>query len=114
MSRPYKVVVMDYEFHELLFEEKVLFELPNVTLVKGNTKTESEVIELVKEADAVNNQYAPLNANIVESMDRCKVISHYGVGVDTVDLEKATKKGFMFQTSQTIVWKSLIMRLHYY
>ncbi|MGM8366756.1 C-terminal binding protein [Virgibacillus sp. W0181] len=93
MSKEIKVVVTDYEYQDLRFEEKVLSEIPNVRLVKGNAKTDSELLDLVKDADGVINQYASLGSDIIEQMEKCKVISRYGVGVNTIDLVKATEKG---------------------
>src|SRR5699024_7490911 len=64
-----------------------------IELIEGNARTENEVIELTKEADGIINQYAPINADVLEQLKKCQVISCYGVGVNTIDIQKATEKG---------------------
>jgi D-3-phosphoglycerate dehydrogenase len=48
---------------------------------------------LVKDADAVITQFAPVNAEIIGAMTKCRVIVRYGIGVDNVDLKVAAAKG---------------------
>ena len=93
MSQKFKVVVTDYDFYDLRYEEKVLSELPDLEFVKGKARTEEEVIELAKDADGIINQYAPISAKAVEQLEKCKVISRTGVGVNTIDIPTATEKG---------------------
>jgi len=88
-----KVVITDWEFEDLYFEEKVFADYPEIELVSGQCKTEEEVIDLCHDADAIINQYAPITRRVIESLTNCKVITRYGVGVDTIDTEAATKKG---------------------
>lgn len=90
----FKVVITDYEFDKLNYEEKVFKESGlDIHFVKAQCRTEQEVIEVAKDADAIINQYAPLNAKVLNELTNCKVISRYGVGVDTIDLEVAKQKG---------------------
>ena len=88
-----KIVVTDYSFPNLSIERKILAEMPQIELIEGNARTENEVIELTKEADGIINQYAPINADVLEQLKKCQVISCYGVGVNTIDIQKATEKG---------------------
>lgn len=90
----FKVVLTDYEFETLEFEERVLGESGlEVSFVKAQCKTEDEVIEVAKDADAIINQYAPLSERVLRSLTKCKVISRYGVGVDTIHLPTAKELG---------------------
>lgn len=88
----WKVVVTDYEFGELRFEEAV-FEGLDIELVKGQARTEEEVIELCRDADGIINQYAPLSERVIKELNNCKVISRYGVGVNTIHIPSSTEKG---------------------
>lgn len=94
MKQAFKVVVTDYEYQDLRFEEEVLKQL-DVELVKGQAKTEEEVVSLCRDADAIINQYAPLPSQVISQLQRCRVISRYGVGVNTVDVNAATEKGIL-------------------
>ena len=41
------------------------------------------------------NQYARVGAETIARMERCRVIARYGIGVDIVDVEAATRKGIL-------------------
>lgn len=89
----FKVVICDYEFPNVDNERRVISQLDDVEFIPAQCKTEQEVIELTKDADGVINQYSKLNERVINSMQKCKVISTYGIGVDKIDVEVATKKG---------------------
>ncbi len=37
--------------------------------------------------------YAPVSRRLIETLDRCRVISRFGIGVDAVDIAAASQKG---------------------
>lgn len=88
----WKVVVTDWEYEDLRYEERVLHR-HNIQLVPAQCRTEEEVITACRDADALINQYAPVGRRVIEALERCRVIARYGVGVNTVDLNAATEKG---------------------
>jgi D-3-phosphoglycerate dehydrogenase len=83
-----KVVVTDYAFPDLSTEQQILT-AAGCELVGRQCKTEAELSELCKDADAVMTQFARVNANVIGAMARARVIVRYGIGVDNVDLEAA-------------------------
>lgn len=87
-----QVVVTDYTFADLSIEEQLIVS-SGLNLNSGQAKTPQELIPLVKDADAVITQFAPVNATVIERMERAKVIVRYGIGVDNVDLKAARAKG---------------------
>lgn len=90
----FKVVVTDYEFAQLNFEESVFANSGlDIEFVKAQCKTEEDVIKAAKDADAILNQYAPLSTRVLSELKNLKVISRYGVGVDTIDVVKAKELG---------------------
>ncbi|PYF05236.1 C-terminal binding protein [Ureibacillus chungkukjangi] len=90
----YKIVVTDYEYHDLKIEEEVLSGSNlDIEFVAAQCRTPEEVIDICKDADGIINQYAPLNAEVLSQLEKCKVISRYGVGVDTIHLPTALEKG---------------------
>jgi D-3-phosphoglycerate dehydrogenase len=89
-----KVVVTDYDYPFLDLERKVLEEI-DPEFVGAHCTTEEEVITVAKDADGILNQYSPLTRRIIKSLDRCKVISRYGVGLDNIDVEAATERGII-------------------
>jgi len=84
------VAVTDYVFASLEPEKKVLAPL-DVELRPAQCKSEDEIIKLAQGADAILNCYAKMTARVIESLDRCKIIARYGIGVDNVDLAAATR-----------------------
>ncbi len=59
-------------------------------------KTEDELCELAKEAQAiVVRSGVKITKKIIENADKLKVIGRAGVGVDNIDVEAATKKGIV-------------------
>ncbi|OHX49807.1 C-terminal binding protein [Cytobacillus oceanisediminis] len=90
----FKVLLTDYEFENLKYEEDVFKESGlDIEFVKAQCKTEDEVAEQAKHADAILNQYAPISRRVIESLENAKVISRYGVGVNTIDIDAANEKG---------------------
>lgn len=87
-----KVVVTDYAMDNLDCEREVLAplgcRLDSLKAGKG-----ADLIALVRDADAVITQFAPVNAEVIGAMTRARVIVRYGIGVDNVDLKAAAAKG---------------------
>ncbi len=88
----FKVLVSDYEFKSITIEKEVLHSA-GAEIITAQCKTEDEVISAGKGVHAIINQYAPITRKVMESLPNLKVIARYGVGVNTIDLEAATKHG---------------------
>ncbi|PRO66546.1 C-terminal binding protein [Alkalicoccus urumqiensis] len=90
----WNIVVTDYNYDTFAPEEAV-FREAGMELQLRQCRTEDEVIEQCREADAVLNQYAPLTRRVLEALPELKVISRYGVGVNTVDMDAASSLGIV-------------------
>lgn len=86
----FKVYVADYEYESLENEMKEISKL-DAEFIPIQCKTEDEVISKAKDADALLFQYAPMTDKVFENLKNLKMIVKYGVGVDCVDLDSATK-----------------------
>jgi D-3-phosphoglycerate dehydrogenase / 2-oxoglutarate reductase len=83
------VAVTDFNF-DALDIEKAIFEPLGCKVESLKTgKNHQELVALVKDADYVISQFAPVNAEVVQAMHKCKVIVRYGIGVDNVDIRAA-------------------------
>ena len=91
MSKPYRVVITDSNFATDEPERKVLEEIAEVE--RFQCKTEDEVIEVAKDADGLLVQWAPITRKVLDALEKVKVISRYGIGVDNIDIPAATEKG---------------------
>jgi D-3-phosphoglycerate dehydrogenase len=47
---------------------------------------------LVTDADYVMTGLAPIDAHVIAAMNKARIIARYGIGVDNIDLEAASKK----------------------
>ncbi len=86
------VAITDYLFPNLEIEEAIL-SAAGCELRSGNDKQTAALQSLVAEADAVITQFAPINADVINAMQRAKVIVRYGIGYDNVDIHAARKRG---------------------
>jgi D-3-phosphoglycerate dehydrogenase len=95
-----KVVVTDYVWESLDVEKKLLDGLAD--LVPLRTKTPDEFIGEAADCDALLNTYAgPITAEVMERMPKCRIIARYGIGVDTIDLDAATRAGIIVTNNPT-------------
>ncbi|MEH7380527.1 C-terminal binding protein [Bacillus sp. JJ1533] len=90
--KKFKVVITDYEYDTLEPERKVLEQL-DVEIITVQCKTEEDLINIAKDADGIIHQYASFTKNVINRLEKCKVIARYGIGFDTVDIDAATEKG---------------------
>lgn len=93
-QHPYQVVITDCD-QGSIEEEKIEFGRIGAELILAQVKEEEELIQTCKEADGLINQYALLTRRVLEHLPKCKVISRYGVGVDSIDLKAATDLGII-------------------
>jgi D-3-phosphoglycerate dehydrogenase len=100
MAAKAKVVLTDYVWESLEVEKKTLEGLADLVAFKA--KTMEEVLPEAADCDALLNTYlAPINAEVMARMPKCKIIARYGIGVDTIDLEAATRAGIIVTNNPT-------------
>src|SRR5947209_2517535 len=75
-------------------ERAVLGEV-GARLVERPCLTEEELIVYGQAAAAILTLDEPLTARVIASLERCRVISRFGIGVDKVDLDAATAAGIV-------------------
>jgi D-3-phosphoglycerate dehydrogenase len=91
---PYRVVITDCD-QGSIEEEKDEFGKIGAELILAQVQKEEDLIRACREADGLLNQYALLTRRVLENLPKCKVVSRYGVGVDSVDLRAATDLGII-------------------
>jgi D-3-phosphoglycerate dehydrogenase / 2-oxoglutarate reductase len=94
------VVLTDYVWESLDVETKTLGDLADLVPLK--TKKPEEFIGEAADCDALLNTYAgPITAEVMARMPKCRIIARYGIGVDTIDLEAATREGIIVTNNPT-------------
>lgn len=95
-SRPL-VVVTDDRFGDNAALERTILEREGCDLRVAACRTSADVIEAGRDADALLVNMAPLNAEAIAGLGRCRVLSRYGVGLDNVDQRAASERGIKVQ-----------------
>jgi D-3-phosphoglycerate dehydrogenase len=94
------VVITDYVWESLYVERKILGDLADLVALK--TKSPEEFLAEAGDCDALLNTYAgPITAEVMASMPKCRIIARYGIGVDTIELEAATRAGIIVTNNPT-------------
>jgi D-3-phosphoglycerate dehydrogenase / 2-oxoglutarate reductase len=88
----FKVVMTD-DRHKTYEEEKKVLTSIGADIIIANCTTVQEVIDTCKDADGIMVNLAPMPAEVINQLEKCKVIARYGVGYDNVDVAACTKKG---------------------
>jgi len=71
-------------------------------LVPLQTKKPDEFVAQAVDCDALLNTYAgPITAEVMQRMPKCRIIARYGIGVDTIDLDAATRAGIIVTNNPT-------------
>jgi D-3-phosphoglycerate dehydrogenase len=86
------VLVTDHTWPSVEPEAEVLRHV-GARLLVAETGAESELLALVPEADAILTCFARVSPNVVRAGERLQVIGRYGIGVDNIAVEEATKLG---------------------
>ena len=89
-----KVLITDYVWPSTDPEREVL-EAAGVELLISPDTSETTLVELAKDVDAIMFCFAQVTAKVLESATNCKIAARYGIGVDNVDIAKATELGIV-------------------
>jgi D-3-phosphoglycerate dehydrogenase / 2-oxoglutarate reductase len=88
------VVIADYDYDDVSIERAII-EGAGLKLVAAQCKTEDELIEVARDAEAIIAQYVRVGAKAIGSLTRCRVIARYGTGTDIVDVDAASSRGIL-------------------
>src|SRR5262245_44483513 len=89
-----EVVIADYDFGDVEIERSIVT-AAGFDLRAEQAKSEDDVIAVAADADAVLTQYAEIGKRAIDSFHRCKIIARYGIGVDIVDVDEATRRNIV-------------------
>ena len=105
MEKQFKVVRMSkWAEHIPMVEEAEELAKVNAKLVGANCATEDEVIEAVKDADAILTSDVVLTRRVMEALPKCKVIVNGGVGFDSLDVDAATDNNILVVNAPAPEW----------
>jgi D-3-phosphoglycerate dehydrogenase len=88
------VAIADTVFPNWEPAEKVLADL-NVSLERSENPSKEAILSVAQNAEALFVTYAQITAEVINGLEKCKVIGRFGVGTDNIDIEAATKAGIV-------------------
>jgi D-3-phosphoglycerate dehydrogenase len=85
------VLVTDYTWASVEPEAEVLAAV-GARLLVAETGEEDELVSLAGEADGILTCFAKVTPRVVAAAERLQVIGRYGIGVDNIAVEEATRR----------------------
>ena len=86
------VVVTDSNLPTGDVEERILTPA-GFDVVRADCRSEDDVIEAGRDADALIVQWAPVSGRVLAELPRCRFVSRLGIGWDMIDVAAATERG---------------------
>lgn len=91
-AKALQVVITDCPWEDNSVERRIL-EASGFEVRREQCNSPEEVTEACKNADALIVGWAPITAEVIRSLPRCRLLMRYGVGYNNIDVEEATKAG---------------------
>ncbi|MDP6549092.1 MAG: C-terminal binding protein [Dehalococcoidia bacterium] len=88
----YRVLVTDYVWPSTQPEREVLASI-GAEIVEAPDPSTGTLASLAADVDAIMVCFAQVTGEVVRAARKCIVISRYGVGVDNIDVDTATREG---------------------
>ncbi len=92
MSERIKVLVTDYAWSTLEPERDILSSI-GADLIVAEDESETTFVKHAPDVDAILTNWARVSTHVIESAIKCQVIVRYGIGLDNIDVETATRLG---------------------
>lgn len=90
----FRVALADSVFPNLDPAKQVLSSI-DAELLLASQPTPEAIMKVARDADAMLVTYAKITPAIIGQLTKCRIISRFGIGVDNVDLDAATKAGIV-------------------
>jgi D-3-phosphoglycerate dehydrogenase / 2-oxoglutarate reductase len=87
-----RVVITYAKFGDAAVEEKILREAGIEVIATGELASEASW-DAARSADALMVGTNRVPAELIETLDRCRIICRVGTGIDAIDIPAATRKG---------------------
>lgn len=87
-----KVLITDYDFPDIELEH-ALYDAAGIDVAAAQCRTEDEVIAASEGCQGLLVQYAPVNRKVFEARPGIRIVSRYGAGFDTVNIDDARRHG---------------------
>lgn len=89
---PSLVVVTDFDFEDDSIERSLITGA-GFDFQSFHALSEEEIVSAAPDASALIVQYGKVGMKVIDALPNLKIIARYGVGVDVIDVEYASKRG---------------------
>ncbi|HOJ31732.1 MAG TPA: C-terminal binding protein [bacterium] len=89
----YIVVNLDPEMHSLRNQDIEKLKVVNARFIELRQK--DKMVPLLKKADAILFTKTFISSDIIQNLEKCRIIVRFGTGLDNIDVRAATDKGIM-------------------
>jgi len=92
------VYLADIYGDNIEIEKGILQDIAEVKQSKREEDEEKEKVRVIteaKNADAIGVRHTRMSREIIDKLDRCRIIARFGIGVEHIDIEAATEKGII-------------------
>ena len=96
----FKILVTDYQWESLDIEREILAPLP-AELIVSETGEEPELVKLAPEVDAILTCWKLVTPKVIDAAPNLRIITRYGVGLDDIAVDHATRLGIPVTYSPT-------------
>src|SRR6266536_1914521 len=86
-------VVIGYEGFSDSSVERGILQVLDATIVQFGNFDTAEALAAAREADAIMVTIQKIPADLIASLERCRVISRVGTGLDAIDIPAAPARG---------------------
>lgn len=90
----YCALYTDYPWADASVERTILAEA-DCKLVESPDNKEPTLAALAPGMDVILTCWAPVKAMVIDAADRCRHIARTGIGLDNIDVERATQRGML-------------------
>jgi len=87
-----RFLITDYDFPDVDLEMQLLRDA-GMEVVTAQCRTEDDVIAAAAGCQGALSQYAPMNAKVFAACPELRIVSRFGAGFDTVNVEDARRHG---------------------
>jgi D-3-phosphoglycerate dehydrogenase len=90
----FRALYTDYPWADIKLEQSILAEVDCEIITSPDNK-EATLARLAPGMDAILTCWAPVTARVIDAADRCRHIARTGIGLDNIDVARATELGIV-------------------
>ena len=94
MMAKYRALYTDYPWADTAVEQSILDEVDCEIVAAPDNKEETQA-RLAPGVEVIITCWAPVTARVIDAADRCRHIARTGIGLDNIDVKRATERGIL-------------------